>query len=371
MIWPFLMIYVSGKLDKPLSTIAFLLTINSISGLVSSAIAGPLTDRIGRKWVMAVSLFLHAISFIFLGMANSMLSFILLMTVSGFVNPIYRVGADAMVADLIQPQKRADAYALLRISNNVGVALGPSIGGFIAVASYNTAFMFAAIGLTAYGFLVAFFARETNPVKEEGEIKPDKTLNGYRQVFKDRLFILISLALTIAAISVSMVFVLLSVYSKDNFGIPESQFGFIMASNAVMVILFQIKVTKITKKLSPYLMMALGAFLYALGVGSIALGKSFPAFLISMVILTCGELILVPTATTVVANISPPDMRGRYMSIYNLSWGLAYGIGPVIGGLLNDLIAPSAIWYGGLVIGLVSTVMFLLISIKNRIMIKI
>ena len=249
MIWPFLMIYVSGKLDKPLSTIAFLLTINSISGLVSSAIAGPLTDRIGRKWVMAVSLFLHAVSFIFLGMANSMLSFILLMAVSGFVNPIYRVGADAMVADLIQLQKRADAYALLRISNNVGVALGPSIGGFIAVASYNTAFMFAAIGLTVYGFLVAFFARETNPIKEEeGEIKQDKTLSGYRQVFKDRLFIVTSLALTIAAISVSMVFVLLSVYSKDNFGIPESQFGFIMASNAVMVILFQIKVTKITKK---------------------------------------------------------------------------------------------------------------------------
>ena len=365
MIWPFLMIYVSEKLDKPLSTIAFLLTINSLAGLVSSAIAGPLTDRIGRKWVMAVSLLLHALSFIFLGMADTVFSFVLLMLLAGFVGPIYRVGADAMVADLIEPQKRSDAYAKMRISNNVGVALGPSIGGFIAVASYNTTFLIAAIGLAIYGLLVVFFARETIPTEEETGENQNKPLSGYGQVFKDRHFIFLSLALTIAAICVSLVFVLLSVYSKENFGIPENQFGFIMAANAVMVILFQVRVTKIASKRSPYRMMTLGAFLYALGVGSVAFGRSFPAFLISMIILTCGELILVPTATTVVANISPADMRGRYMSVYNLAWGLAYGIGPVIGSLLNDNIAPSAIWYGGFVIGLISTVMFFMMALKK------
>jgi MFS family permease len=55
-------------------------------------------------------------------------------------------------------------------------------------------------------------------------------------------------------------------------------------------------------------------------------------------------------------------MRGRYMSIYSLSWGIAFGIGPVLGGLLNDNIAPAAIWYGGLVIGLVSAASFMLLT---------
>jgi MFS family permease len=106
-------------------------------------------------------------------------------------------------------------------------------------------------------------------------------------------------------------------------------------------------------------MMALGAFIYAIGVGSIAFATSFWGFLTSMVVITCGELILVPTATTYVANIAPPDMRGRYMGIFTLCWGVATGIGPVLGGFLNDNISPVSIWYGGGLIGLMGALLFL------------
>ncbi|HAY84461.1 MAG TPA: hypothetical protein DCY42_05935 [Chloroflexi bacterium] len=77
-----------------------------------------------------------------------------------------------------------------------------------------------------------------------------------------------------------------------------------------------------------------------------------------MVILTSGELLLVPTATTVAANLAPLNMRGRYMSLYSLAWQLAAGIGPLFGGILNDTISPQAIWYGGGVIGLIATLNF-------------
>jgi MFS family permease len=108
--------------------------------------------------------------------------------------------------------------------------------------------------------------------------------------------------------------------------------------------------------------MAAGAFFYALGVGSVALGKGFSAFLLSMVILTLGELLLVPTATTLAANLSPVDMRGRYMGFYGLTWRVGVGIGPVVGGFLNDQIAPAAIWVGGLVIGLIAALGYLLLD---------
>jgi MFS family permease len=77
-----------------------------------------------------------------------------------------------------------------------------------------------------------------------------------------------------------------------------------------------------------------------------------------MVVLTVGELLLVPTATALTASLAPAEMRGRYMGVYNLTWGVSYGLGPVMGGLLSDRIAPVATWYGALGIGLAAAAGF-------------
>jgi len=103
-------------------------------------------------------------------------------------------------------------------------------------------------------------------------------------------------------------------------------------------------------------------FIYALGAGSVALMSSFWGFWLSMVILTFGELTLVPTASKYVADLAPADLRGRYMSIHWLGWGLARTLSPIIGGFLNDNIAPRAIWIGGLLIGLTSALGLFLLS---------
>ena len=113
--------------------------------------------------------------------------------------------------------------------------------------------------------------------------------------------------------------------------------------------------------------LAVGSLFLALGAGSVALGWSFPTFLASMVVLTIGEMIVMPTSTALTANLAPPNMRGRYMSIYGLTWGIGFGIGPVIGGFLNDNLAPVAIWYGGLVMGLVATLGFVLLAQALRV----
>ncbi|MCU0509523.1 MAG: MFS transporter, partial [Anaerolineae bacterium] len=109
-------------------------------------------------------------------------------------------------------------------------------------------------------------------------------------------------------------------------------------------------------------MLALGALIYALGVGSVALGAGFWAFWTSMVVLTFGELLIAPTGTAYAANAAPADMRGRYMGLYGLTWSVAFGIGPVFGGWLNDNISPTATWIGGMLIGLVAVAGFLLLD---------
>jgi MFS family permease len=159
---------------------------------------------------------------------------------------------------------------------------------------------------------------------------------------------------------------LLSVYAKENFDVPESQYGFIMATNALMVVLFQYPVTAVTKRYSPLPVLAVGALFYSLGVGGVAFGSTFAAFWACMVILTIGELIMSPTITTLVANIAPQDMRGRYMSIYGLTWGIGIGTGPVIAGYFNDHFFPAAMWYVGSIFALLSVAGFLILDRINR-----
>ncbi len=364
MVWPFLMIYVSEKLDLPLSTVTTLMTVNAISGLIFSFIAGPVADRVGRKRIMYISLISDGLAFLLLSQADSYPAFMALMALRGAINPLYRVGADAMMADLIEPEKRPDAYSLLRMSNNIGISIGPSIGGFIAGVSYNLAFFIAAIGMVTYGILVIVQARETLP-KLQSRPQVEK-FGGYGRVLSDRPFISFVLAFLLNTVVASMIWVLLSVYAKKNFGVPESQYGFIATTNALMVVFLQFAVTQITKRHTPLPVMAIGALFYAIGGASIALGAGFWGFWMSMVIMTIGELIVTPTGSTYAANRAPADMRGRYMSIYGLTWSVASGIGPLLGGFLNDNIAPVAIWYGAGIIGLSSVLAFIMLARRNR-----
>ena len=368
MIWPFLMIYVSEKLGLPLAAVATLLTVNSISSLISSFLAGPIVDRFGRKWLMVVSLLLNGIAYIFLSQAETFLTFAILMAVTGLVNPLYRVGADAMLADLIPEKDRVDAYALLRLSNNTGIAIGPAIGGFIASASYTYAFILAATGMSIYSILLAVFAVETLPKTGSSEEQIEKTkekFGGYLEILKDKKFVTFAAAFTMVVVCAAFMWTLMPVYAKQNYGVPENQYGFIPTTNAIMVVTLQLAITNYSKKLQPLLAMAIGGVFYTIAVGSVALGTGFWWFWASMVVMTIGELILVPTSSTYVANIAPVEKRGRYMSIYGLSWSISTGIGSLIGGALNDVLGPQAIWYGGAVIGFLGVVTFMIMKQRN------
>jgi MFS family permease len=362
MIWPFLTIYLRAKLNVPLSTVASILALNAVMGLAASFISGPIVDRAGRKWVMVISLAVNSIGFILMSQASTLWQFALLMALSGTFNPIYRVGADAMVADLIPDENRTEAYSLLRMSNNAGIAIGPSIGGFLAASSYTNTFFAAAISMGIYSLLVAFFARETLPRLSDQKGFHKSPLGSFSRILLDRRFLAFCAIFTLTYMSSSLLWQLMPVYAKENYHIAENLYGFIPTTNAIMVVTLQYLVTSFSKKHSPVKVVALGSLLYALGVGGVSLATGFWGFELCMIISTFGELLTVPTSTTFVAGLAPPDMRGRYMSIYTLTWSIASGIAPLIGGLLNDHIAPVTIWYGGFTFAFIAAIGFLFLS---------
>ncbi len=367
MIWPFLMIYVSEKLNLSLSTVSTLITINAILGLFASFIAGAVSDKLGRKLVMLISLKFNGIGYLFMSQAHSYLGFALIMVLMGLSNPLYQVGSDAMLADMIVSEKRTNAYAINRMINNAGIAIGPVLGGFIAARSYTYAFLGAAIGMLTYSLLLFFRARETLNKAHQSKNEPGfERMGGYSRVFRDHPYVVFALLIGTGLIAPSMLWTLLAVYTKQNFGLPENLFGWLPTTNALMCVIVQFPVTQVTRRFRPLPVIGVGMLIYALGVGSVALMNSFWGFWASMVLMTFGELTLIPTVSKYIADLAPADMRGRYMSFYWFAWGIARGAAPLIAGFLNDNISPRSIWVGGLVIGLVSTIGLFIFTARNQ-----
>ncbi|NDJ78863.1 MAG: MFS transporter [Chloroflexi bacterium] len=366
LVWPFLAIYIREQLDVSLTTVTLLITLQSVAGFAATAIIGPVMDQFGRKRAMVLGLISSGLTIFTMSTAIALWHWVLLLPLFAMTNAVFRIGSYAMVADLIAPEKRANVYALLRMGDNVGIAVGPALGGFLIAVAYRVSYYFAAaaqVALVPFTLILinetlALSRAETADEDEPASASTPRSGAGYARLLQDRAFLTVWLLYVLVQIAATMVFVLLGVYLKESFGIPENRFGFIIGTNAAMVVLLQYALTRAVGRFQPLPVMVAGALFYAAGMAAFGLSQAFAAFLLGMVIFTTGELLLVPTGTALAANLAPPDMRARYMGFFTLSFRLSGAVGPVIGGLLSDNIAPVATWYGGMAFCLVGAAGF-------------
>ena len=345
LMWPYIMLFISQKLNQPLSGVTWLLTLNAAVGMVTTFLGGVIADKFGRKWVMVFSLAISAVGWFFFRNADTLPMFALLMVITGAVTPLYRVASDAMIADLIPDAQRLNAYSIMRMGNNLGVALGPAIGGFLAAISYSISFTVIGVGFGVVALLITLLIVESKPRASGLQNPAAEPTGGYLTILKDRVFVLLLGAFTFNRICTSVLWMMLAPYAKINFGLSERMFGFIPTTNAVMVILLQMLVTRRVNRHQPESAMMLGSLIYAVAVFSVAFGAGFWWFWFCMVVATIGEMILVPTTTTYTSRLAPADMRARYMSLYALTWGIGTGLGPLMAGIANDAFSPQAMWY--------------------------
>ena len=335
MVWPFLALYVSGRLDAPLALVGWLITLQAVAGVVGTLLAGPLVDFVGRKLAMLVSLVGMAVGYVGLAYATTWNQFAVFMGLGGLFAPAFRIGGDAMVADLVPPALRERAYSILRVATNLGIAAGPAVGGWLLVKSYRWAFYAAAASLLLYGAIVLFLVRETRP-----EVTEDAASGGVRESFADMLrdkrlwaFLVPTLCTWMA---VGMMWIYLGVHMRDGYGLAEDRYRWLVTTNALMVAGLQYFVTLFMERFSLRVSLVAGALLYTVAVGGVMWAHTFWQFWGLMVVMTLGEILVAPAASTWVANLAPPHLRGRYMAVLSFLWALGAGIVAPLGGWLND-----------------------------------
>jgi MFS family permease len=97
--------------------------------------------------------------------------------------------------------------------------------------------------------------------------------------------------------------------------------------------------------------LALSSLLIGLGFGLNALGGSIPAYVVGALLYTLGEVLGFPVASAIVADLAPPDLRGRYQGAFSMAWGLAFTLSPLLGGEVLHRFGGVTLWLGCLAVG--------------------
>jgi MFS family permease len=364
MLYPFFALYLTQKFDIGMSTVGLLFAVFSVTGMVGSALGGAIADRMGRKTVIIASLILSSVSALGMGFAPTLSIFVLTVVVVGTLSSIGGPAHEAVVADLLPPDKRAEGYGIIRVVFNVAVIIAPPIAGLLVAKSYITLFIVDAVISIISAAIVLFFLPETKP-QAHAHAKPEtmkQTFAGYKLVFKDvpfLAFIGVTVMMTLVYMNMNST---LGVFLRDQHGLPEVNYGLLLSINAIMVVILQFWVTRRLEKFKPMLMMAIGSLLYAIGFAMYGFVSTFAFFVIAMVIITIGEMVVSPFQQSVVAGFAPEHMRGRYMAVSGLSWSISFTVGPYFAGLILESANPNLLWLTCGFIGLLATLGFAVLN---------
>lgn len=355
-VFVFLAVYLTGKgYTAPQAGLA--IGAYGVGAICASLVGGWLADHLGRRNTIVLSMVLSACVMMGLSQANAYALLMSLTVLAGFCAEMYRPAANALITDVTTPAQRVTAFALYRLAINAGFAVGPAVGGLMAHKSFFL--LFAGDAVTSLLYAVVAIAALPNRVVAHHAV--DKSRSALRTIMHDSRFLMF-LGSTTAASMVFMQHVSSYPLWITHLGYSSSVFGMLISANGVLICLTELPLTTYTRRQSPRRIMVIGMLVFGTGFALTGLAKTIPFLATTVVIWTIGEMFYFPMAAAHVANLSPPDMRGRYQGAWGISWGLGAVIGPVVGTALFAW-KSGAVWFA---CGLVAVLGALLILPATR-----
>ena len=367
LLFPFLALYVTQKFNVSLIDIGWIQVVSTLINVVGTSAGGALADKYGRKTIGLIGLFCSALITLPMGLANSWTLFIVFRLMASFMGNFSGPAFNALLADLLPSDKRSQGYAALYIIGNLSAAIGPFLAGFFIGNSFLPLFIMDVVLSVITGIFLIFKMPETKPEESKRSAAQSlkDTFGGYGVVLRDKLFVTVVFLVVVTMMVYMNYNTTLSVYLNTMHGISAKQFGYLLTLNAGMVVLFEFSVSRYITKFKQSTMMFLGALLYAIGFGMIGAVSTYPLFVLSMVIITIGELISAPLYQTMAAEFAPIDMRGRYMAFLNISYSFSSAFGPLIAGYGLESSHPQWVWFVGGILCLIAAVGFYFTKIQT------
>ena len=322
---PMLTIYLTTRRGLTLESAGAIVSGFGAGSLAGVTLGGVLADRVGRRATMLMGLVLGSAAMLALGAADDWWELAVAATALGLLADLYRPASSALIADIVPPEHRLKAFGLLYWAINLGFAVGTAIAGFLAENHFTALFIGDAITTLVFAVIIYRFVPE--PARKE----PAKDATGSLVTpFLDPVFLPFLILNFLIVVVFFQHFVALpgDMASK---GLGASDYGMAIAVNGMMIVFLQPIATRMLKRVGRARVLAVGCLLTGLGMGVNVFAQALPVFILSVSVWTVGEIIMAPVSSSIIADLSPEHLRGRYQGAFFLSWGLAMVVAPLLG----------------------------------------
>lgn len=348
---PFLTLYLTAQRAIPISQAALMVSFFGAGSFLAQLSGGELTDRLGRRPVMLMSFFITPVFMVLLGLARQLVLISIATFIVGFFTDLYRPAVGAAIADLVPPEVRTRAYGYNYWAINMGAAVAPILAGLMAQYDYLLLFVADALTTAIFGFIVLFGIRETRPAEAQhtSHVPLGERISQLRRAPILLLFSFITLFFGMIYMQGNVTLPL----DMGSHGLGPEDYGWAIAVNGLLIIFVTIPVSNMARKWPRFETVAVSAVLLGLGYGFTALATNLPLFALSVVIWTLGEIAATSVGPTIIADLSPVELRGLYQGIFGAAWGLSFFLGPLAGGWVYENLGADALWIGCLVLGVI------------------
>ncbi|EGQ2954723.1 MFS transporter [Staphylococcus pseudintermedius] len=335
-LWPLNTIYMNEELDKSLSTAGLVLMVNSFGMIVGNLLGGTLFDKLGGYRTIMLGTIVSLCATILLNFFHGWPWYAIWLIMLGFGGGMIIPAIYAM-AGAVWPQGGRQTFNAIYLAQNIGVALGAALGGFVAELSFNYIFM-ANLAIYVIFFFIALFQFNMD---YQATVKHQETLENVAHIQNKKHFTaLILLCVMFALCWIAYVQWQTTIASfTQSIGISMSQYSLLWTVNGVLILVGQPLILPIIHlikgQLKKQLYFGLVVFILSFFVTSFA--TSFSIFVVGMVIMTFAEMFVWPAVPTIANNLAPKGREGVYQGIVNSASTVGKAFGPLVGGILVDV----------------------------------
>lgn len=316
--------------------------------------AGMWTDRIGRRSILVYSQIPGIFAYLLIFYAVSDPVYAALAVGAWYativIAAIQYPAVQASVADMTSVSDRLSGFTAIRLMANLGIAVGPLVGAYLAAYGLQYIFLIASIATVFEVVMLYRLMNETYVPSGKQETRLNTLKEAYRA---DRFFILFIIIGILLAFFTRQRGTSLTVYTVVLENLPFLYLGYIWALNGLLVVVLQLPALKVmTKWGNPMFWRGVGVVFYALSFTILSMAPTLGVLLLSMTISTIGEDFVSPTTQAIVTTIAPDHLRGSYIGIYNLFVSSGSFSGALIGlWLLYVLRSFSAEYWNYIAVG--------------------
>ena len=364
MVFPFLALYLTKHFNFSEANAGLVLAVYGAGALITSPLIGKISDSVGSFRVMKFSLFLTGLMFFiypFITNYNLILVYTFFLAV---INEAFRPANLSLISEVVPSEQKRIAFALNRLAINLGMSIGPVIGGLLTLINFSIIFYVDGITSIIAGIFLVFSRWNKNDAPEPVHLQSENDEVRHLGALKDRhllyfLFALIPLVMVFFQHMSTM-----PLFLVHDLGLSTAAYGALTIINTGLIIFIEVPLNNYLASWSDRRNLTIGAILTGVGFGGMAFAHNTLALIVTIIIWTFGEMIIFPASAAYVSEISPVKQRGEYMGFYQMTFSFSFMAGPWIGTLIMEGYGSFVLWICTFVFSLGSAIMMFLLKRK-------